>query len=240
MCVCVCVCVCVRGCVCVCVCVCVCACACVCVCVHVRVCACAVVCVRVCVEEGCVYFFQTLTRPQNTKHKTQTQGVLGNPLRTHKRPPFIREADRKKGGGNPGECGALTFDEREELVVLHLAALHVDLEREQQGEQELVGLVEAPRGVAVHLEGHELDDAHDALAGDGALGRPVWVGEGGEGVWLGEVSEKGGIRVTPLILYDTVLYVQTKSCKATRAINAHSLSIRHRRLSHRSDKTRER
>ena len=56
--------------------------------------------------------------------------------------------------------------------MLHLAALHVDLEREQQGEQELVRLVQPPRSVAVHLERHELDDAHDALACDGALGRP--------------------------------------------------------------------
>ena len=130
------------------------------------------------------------------------------------------------GGGQkerrrqPGECGALTFDEREELVVLHLAALHVDLEREQQGEQELVGLVEPPRGVAVHLEGHELDDAHDALAGDGALGRAVWVGREERVFGKGRSVRKGGIlydsiRVTPHLLYDTVLYVQTKSCNDT-------------------------
>ena len=81
--------------------------------------------------------------------------------------------------------GPLTFDEREELFVLHLPALHVDLEREQQGEQELVRLVQAARCVAVHLEGHEVDDAHDALAGDGALRRPVGGGVSGS---IGGVS----------------------------------------------------
>lgn len=43
-------------------------------------------------------------------------------------------------------------------------ALHVDLEREQQGEQELVFLIKPPGSVLVHLEGHVLDDVGDPLA----------------------------------------------------------------------------
>lgn len=66
-----------------------------------------------------------------------------------------------------------TFDEREELLVFEPASLHVDLQRQQQGEEELVLLVQAPCRVPVHLEGHELYDVGDAFAGDGALTGPV-------------------------------------------------------------------
>lgn len=65
-----------------------------------------------------------------------------------------------------------TFDKCEELFVFHSVAPHVNLEREQQGEEELVLLVQASGRVLVHLKGHKLDDVGDAFAGDGALGRP--------------------------------------------------------------------
>lgn len=43
-------------------------------------------------------------------------------------------------------------------------ALHVDLESEQQGEQELVFFIQTPSCVPVHLKGHVLDDVSDPLA----------------------------------------------------------------------------
>lgn len=52
-------------------------------------------------------------------------------------------------------------------------ALHVDLQRQQQSEEELVLFVQAPGCRLVHLEGHKLDDVGDAFAGDGAFGGPV-------------------------------------------------------------------
>lgn len=57
--------------------------------------------------------------------------------------------------------------------MLDPAALHVDLQRQQQREEELVLLVQTPRCVLVHLKGHELYDVGDAFAGDRALGGPV-------------------------------------------------------------------
>lgn len=54
-------------------------------------------------------------------------------------------------------------------------APHVNLQRQQQGEEELVLLVQAPRRILEHLEGHKLDDVADALAGDRAFGGPVQV-----------------------------------------------------------------
>lgn len=58
----------------------------------------------------------------------------------------------------------LTFNEGQELLVFDSVALHVDLEREQQGEQELVFLIQPSGSILVHLEGHVLDDVGDPLA----------------------------------------------------------------------------
>lgn len=54
-------------------------------------------------------------------------------------------------------------------------ALHIDLQCQQQSEEELVLLVQAPRCVLIHLKGHKLYDVGDAFAGDWAFGRPVEV-----------------------------------------------------------------
>lgn len=55
------------------------------------------------------------------------------------------------------------------------AALHVNLQRQQQGEEELVFFVQAPGRVLEHLKGHELYDVGDAFAGDGTFEGPVQV-----------------------------------------------------------------
>lgn len=52
-------------------------------------------------------------------------------------------------------------------------ALHVDLQRQQQSEEELVLLVQAPCCVLIHLKGHKLYDVSDAFARDRASGGPV-------------------------------------------------------------------
>lgn len=51
-------------------------------------------------------------------------------------------------------------------------ALHADLQRQQQGEEELVFLVQAARCILIHLKGHKLYDVGDAFAGDWAFGGP--------------------------------------------------------------------
>lgn len=58
----------------------------------------------------------------------------------------------------------LTFNKGQELLVFDPVALHVDLESEKQGEQELVFFIQTPSCVLVHLEGHVLDDVGDPLA----------------------------------------------------------------------------
>lgn len=52
-------------------------------------------------------------------------------------------------------------------------ALHVDFQRQQQGEEKLVLLIQAPRCILIHLKGHELYNVGDPFAGDRALGGPV-------------------------------------------------------------------
>lgn len=52
-------------------------------------------------------------------------------------------------------------------------ALHVDLQRQQQSEEELVLLIQAPCCILIHLKGHKLYDVGDAFAGDRAFGGPV-------------------------------------------------------------------
>lgn len=54
-------------------------------------------------------------------------------------------------------------------------ALHVNLQRQKQGEEELVFLVQPPCRILIHLKGHELYDVGDAFAGDWAFGGPVHV-----------------------------------------------------------------
>lgn len=54
-------------------------------------------------------------------------------------------------------------------------APHVNLQRQQKGEEELVLLVQAARRILVHLEGHKLDDVADAFASYRAFGGPVRV-----------------------------------------------------------------
>ena len=66
-----------------------------------------------------------------------------------------------------------TLDEGEELLVFDLAAGHVDLEGQQEGERALVLLVQTPHGIAEHLKRHVLDDVCDTLLGDRALRRPA-------------------------------------------------------------------
>lgn len=52
-------------------------------------------------------------------------------------------------------------------------ALHVDLQRQQQCEEKLVLLVQAPCCVLIDLKGHKLYDVGDAFAGNRAFGGPV-------------------------------------------------------------------
>lgn len=51
-------------------------------------------------------------------------------------------------------------------------ALHADLQRQQQGEEKLVFLVQATCCVLIHLKSHELYDVGDAFAGDWAFEGP--------------------------------------------------------------------
>ncbi len=57
--------------------------------------------------------------------------------------------------------------------MLDLVALHVDLQRQQQSEEELVLLVQAPGRILIHLKGHKVYDVGDAFAGDWAFRGPV-------------------------------------------------------------------
>lgn len=50
-----------------------------------------------------------------------------------------------------------------------LVAPHVNLQRQQQGEEELVLLVQASRRILINLKGHEFNDVGDTLAGDGTF-----------------------------------------------------------------------
>lgn len=54
-------------------------------------------------------------------------------------------------------------------------ALHIDLQCQQQGEQELVLLVQASCCILIHLKGHKLYDVGNTFAGDWAFGGPVKV-----------------------------------------------------------------
>lgn len=58
----------------------------------------------------------------------------------------------------------LTFNKGQELLMFDPVALHVDLESEQKGEQELVFFIQTPSCVLVHLKGHVLDDFGDPFA----------------------------------------------------------------------------
>ena len=59
-----------------------------------------------------------------------------------------------------------TFNEGHEFIMFDLAALHVDLQGQEQGEGHLVLLVETARCVLVDFERHVLDDVHDSLGRD--------------------------------------------------------------------------
>lgn len=56
--------------------------------------------------------------------------------------------------------------------MLHPVPLEVDLQGKQEGEQELVFLIQPTGSVLVHLIGHVLDDAGNPLAGDGTSDGP--------------------------------------------------------------------
>lgn len=70
-----------------------------------------------------------------------------------------------------------TFNKCEELFMFDSIAPHVNLQRQQQGEEELVLLVQASRRILVNLKGHKLNDVGDAFAGDGAFRGPDGGGE---------------------------------------------------------------
>lgn len=70
-----------------------------------------------------------------------------------------------------------TFNKCEELFMFDSVAPHVNLQGQQQGEEELVLLVQASRRILVNLKGHKLNDVGDALAGDGAFRGPDGGGE---------------------------------------------------------------
>ena len=55
----------------------------------------------------------------------------------------------------------LTFDEGVELAVGDVVGLQVSLQRQQQGEEELVTLIQPPGSVAVHLEGAIQELSHE-------------------------------------------------------------------------------
>ena len=65
-----------------------------------------------------------------------------------------------------------TFDKGLKFVVFDAPLLQADLERQEQREQELVALVQAPAGVLEHLKGQELDDVVDPLGRNGGFVRP--------------------------------------------------------------------
>ena len=65
----------------------------------------------------------------------------------------------------------LTLDEGVEVLVFDGSLLQADLEGEEEGEEELVLLIEPSTGVAEHTEGQVVDDVLDTLAGDWGLVR---------------------------------------------------------------------
>lgn len=75
-----------------------------------------------------------------------------------------KKKDRLRETGSWESGWFLTFNKGQELLVFDPVALHVDLESEQQGEQELVFFIQTPSCVPVHLKGHVLDDVSDPLA----------------------------------------------------------------------------
>ena len=68
---------------------------------------------------------------------------------------------------------ARTFDEGLELLVFHLATLHVDLQSKQHGEHELMHLIQTASIVAEHFKRQVFNDVLDALHSDGGLCRPA-------------------------------------------------------------------
>lgn len=67
----------------------------------------------------------------------------------------------------------LTFDESEELFMFDFIVLHVNLQRQQQGEQELMLLKQAPRCILKNLKGHIFYDVGYTFACDWVFDRPV-------------------------------------------------------------------
>lgn len=65
----------------------------------------------------------------------------------------------------------LTLDEGVELVMFDGSLLQANLEGEEEGEEELVLLIEPSTGVAEHTERQVVDDVLDTLAGDWGLVR---------------------------------------------------------------------
>lgn len=51
--------------------------------------------------------------------------------------------------------------------------LHINLQRQQQGEEELVFLKQAPGCIFENLKGHIFDDAGNPFAGDWVFSRPI-------------------------------------------------------------------
>lgn len=66
-----------------------------------------------------------------------------------------------------------TFNEGKKLCVFHTVTLHVDLQRQQEGKQEFVLLIQTPGCVLVHLKGHVLNDVRYSLAGNWTFGWSV-------------------------------------------------------------------
>ena len=90
-----------------------------------------------------------------------------------------------------------TFDKRLELVVFNLAALHVNLECQEDGEQELMVLIQTTSRVFKHLVRHVLDDVGYTLGCDWAL-----LGPGG-----GKENKGQGSRVIS-VMYSMMLAIR--------------------------------
>ena len=65
--------------------------------------------------------------------------------------------------------GLRYLDEGHELLMGHMAVLHIYLHGQQQREEELVFLIEAPAGNPPDLVRQVLDDVRDAVTGDRTL-----------------------------------------------------------------------
>lgn len=63
--------------------------------------------------------------------------------------------------------GSATFDEALELIIADGSRIHLDLQGHQDGEEELVHLIQAPDCVLESTEGQVIDDVLDAFPGDG-------------------------------------------------------------------------